>query len=316
MRVLIAEDDPVSGKLLKRMLESWGHEVVMAQDGNGAWDIFQSQKIKFVIADWMMPVMDGVTLCRKIRASDVSGYIYFILLTGKDKKEDIIAGLDAGADDYVIKPFERGELRVRVRAGERILELERKLSEQNEKLNSLNIKLEELIRLDPLMDIGNRRYFYETVEKVHHQARRYAKSYGIIMCDIDNFKSFNDIYGHLGGDGILRTVADAIRKSVRASDHIFRYGGEEIVVILPEQDLENTIRVAEKIRSNIEALDIQHKGTSRGMLTISCGAAVFDGGNPDLKWEAVLELADRALYQAKTSGRNQVCSRSEKEQPK
>jgi two-component system chemotaxis response regulator CheY len=262
-----------------------------------------------VIADWMMPGIDGVSLCRRIRSSDVSGYIYFILLTGKDKKEDIIAGLDAGADDYVIKPFERGELKVRVRAGERILELERELNEQNETLNNLNIKLEELIRLDPLMDIGNRRHFYETVEKVHHQARRYGTGYGIIMCDIDNFKAFNDIYGHLGGDGILRTVADAIRRAVRVSDHVFRYGGEEIVIVLPKQDMENTILVAEKIRGNIEALDIQHKGTKGGVLTISCGAAVFEGGNPDLKWEAVLDLADRALYEAKSLGRNRVCFR-------
>ncbi len=309
MRILIAEDDPVSGKLLRRMLESWGHEVLTAEDGEEAWNIFRSQTVKFVIADWMMPGMDGVTLCRRIRSSDVSGYSYFILLTGKDKKEDIIAGLDAGADDYVIKPFERGELRVRVRAGERILELERELNEQNETLSNLNIKLEELIRLDPLMDIGNRRHFYETVEKVHHQARRYANAYGIIMCDIDNFKAFNDIYGHLGGDGILRTVADAIRRSVRTSDQIFRYGGEEIVIVLPEQDMENTALVAEKIRANIEALDIQHKGTKGGVLTISCGAAAFDGSNLDLKWEAVLDLADRALYEAKSSGRNRVCLR-------
>ncbi len=312
MLILIAEDDPVSGKLLRRMLESWGHEVVMAENGEEAWGILQNGKVKFVIADWMMPGIDGVNLCRKIRSSGVSGYIYFILLTGKDKKEDIITGLDAGADDYVIKPFERGELRVRVRVGERILDLERELSEQNEKLNSLNVKLEELIRLDPLMDVGNRRYFYETIEKVHHRARRYARGYGFIMCDIDNFKLFNDIYGHLGGDGILRTVADAIKKSVRASDHIFRYGGEELVIVLPEQNLEGTVLVAEKIRAGIEALEIQHKGTSKGVLTISCGAAAFDGSNPDLKWEAVLDLADRALYEAKTSGRNRVCARSEK----
>ena len=312
MLILIAEDDPVSGKLLKRMLESWGHEVLVAVDGEEAWNICQRQKVKFVIADWIMPGMDGLTLCRRIRSSDDAGYIYFILLTGKDKKEDIIAGLDAGADDYVIKPFVRGELKVRVRAGERILNLERELNEQNETLNGLNIKLEELIRRDPLMEIGNRRYFYETIDKVHQQARRYAKGYGIIMCDIDNFKSFNDIYGHMGGDGVLKMVADAIRKSVRASDHVFRYGGEEIVVILTEQDLENSILVADKIRGNIEALDIQHKGASRGIVTISCGAAVFDGSNPDLRWETVLDLADQALYQAKSLGRNQVCSSSEK----
>lgn len=312
MLILIVEDDPISGKLLKRMLESWGHEVLMAEDGDEAWNIVQSRKVKFVIADWLMPGMDGVTLCRKIRSSEDAGYIYFILLTSKDKKEDIITGLDAGADDYVIKPFERGELKVRVRAGERILNLERELNEQNEKLNRLNTKLEGLIRLDPLMNIGNRRYFYETIDKVHQHARRYAKGYGIIMCDIDNFKSFNDIYGHLGGDGILKMVADATRKSVRASDHIFRFGGEEIVIVLPEQDLESTTLVADKIRGNVEALDIQHKGSSRGVLTISCGAAAFDGSNPDLRWETVLDLADRALYQAKSLGRNQVCSSSER----
>jgi diguanylate cyclase (GGDEF)-like protein len=254
-----------------------------------------------------MPNIDGVALCRKIRSSQDAGYVYFILLTGKDKKEDIIEGLGAGADDYLTKPFDREELQVRVRTGERILNLEKALSEKNRELHMLNIKLEELIRLDPLMNIGNRRSFYETIQRIHHRASRYEHVYGVVMCDIDNFKSYNDTYGHIAGDSVLRSVANAIKQCLRISDDVFRYGGEEIVLVLPDQDLDSCVRVAERIRNNVEALQIEHKVNRHGVVTVSCGAAAFDMANSDGKWESVLELADRALYSAKEAGRNRVC---------
>jgi len=315
MRILIAEDDLVTRKLLEKTLNGWGYVVLSAENGQEAWEILQKEKIKLIIADWIMPVMDGVELCRRIRSAENSGYIYFILLTGKDKKEDIIEGLKAGADDYVTKPFDRNELQVRVRAGERIVKLEKELIEKNEMLQRLNLKLEELVRLDTVMGIGNRLSFYETIEKSHHRACRYAQGYGIIMCDIDHFKLYNDTYGHLAGDNILRIIANSIRRSIRMSDDVFRYGGEEIVIILPEQDSDSTIVVAEKIREGIEALGIEHKGTERGILTISCGVASFDMDTLDNKWEIILDHADKALYMAKSSGRNKVCSYSEQAGP-
>ncbi len=309
MKILIAEDDLVSRRLLQKTLEGWGYRVFSAENGQEAWEIFQREDLKFIIADWVMPEMDGIALCKKVRSSPARGYVYFILLTGKDKKEDIINGLEAGADDYLAKPFERDELKVRMRAGERIIKLEKELSEKNEKLRLLNVRLEELAGIDPLMGIGNRRSFHNIIEKVHHRASRYSQGYSIIMCDIDNFKSYNDIYGHLSGDAILKKIAAEIKKTVRASDEVFRYGGEEIVVIaIPEQEIDGTVAVAERMRGNVESLSIDHRGSEIGVVTISCGVAAYDGDCEDAKWETVLGRADRALYEAKATGRNRVCA--------
>lgn len=307
MKILVVEDDLVSRKLLQKIFSDWGHEVFTADNGQQAWEIMQTDNPKFVIADWVMPVMDGVSLCRKIRSSYMQGYVYFVLLTGKDKKEDIVEGLDAGADDYVTKPFDRGELQVRIRAGERILELEKELTHKNRELQCLNLKLEKLIRIDPLLDIGNRRSFYETIEKTHNRAFRYSQGYGVVMCDVDHFKTYNDTYGHIAGDQALKSVADALKLSLRTSDDIFRYGGEEIVIVLPEQDIDKTLLVAERLRKDVEALSIEHKGSDKGILTISCGISAFDREHKVDKWEIILDRADKALYSAKAAGRNKVC---------
>ncbi len=300
MKILVVEDDRISRKLLEKTVRYWGHEVIVAADGEEAWDIFQEEEVKLVIADWMMPKMDGVELCRKIRAKETSGYIYFILLTGKDKKEDIVKGLEAGADDYIAKPFDMEELQVRVRAGERILNLEKELKE-------LNVKLEEIAMTDPLMEIGNRRAFYDVIKKVHDRSCRYLQGYGIIMCDIDSFKNYNDEYGHIEGDNILQSVSAALKEVIRYSDDIFRWGGEEIVIIAHEQRSENSLLVAEKLRRSIDNLKIEHKGCERGYLTISCGVAAFNEDDKNNHWESILDRADKALYIAKESGRNKVC---------
>ena len=308
LKVLVVEDESLTCEVLKEMLERWGYEVHTAENGRNAWDTLQKENIKFVIADWLMPIMDGLTLCRKIRSSGSPGYTYIILVTGKDKKEDIIEGLDAGADDYLVKPFDPGELKVRLRAGERILNLEKELTEKHGRLRELNIRLEELARIDSLMNIGNRRGFHETIEKVHHRACRYDRSYGIVLCDIDNFKAYNDTYGHIHGDGILRTVAESIKRTIRLSDDIFRFGGEEIVVILPEQNLVSTALAAERIRKGIEDLCLEHRGSERRIVTVSCGVTAFQNECDAPRWEIVLDRADKALYMAKIAGRNQVAS--------
>ncbi len=306
MKILIVEDDLISRRLLQKTLEDWGHEVIAAENGEQAWKIFQNENLKIVIADWMMPVMDGLALCRKIRSSNNLGYVYFLLLTGKDKQEDVVEGLDAGADDYVVKPFDWDELKVRLRAGERILELEKELKEKNEALIDLNKRLEEIAWIDPLMEIGNRRGFYNSMEKIHHRATRYTHGYGLIMCDIDYFKAYNDTYGHLEGDNVLKLVGRTIKDFLRLSDDVFRFGGEEIVVILQDQDLEKSIDVAERLRKTIELLGIEHKSTDRGILTLSCGVAAYSDYDRKNKWESILNRADKALYVAKSEGRNTV----------
>jgi diguanylate cyclase (GGDEF)-like protein len=306
MKILIVEDDLVSRRLLRKMLEQWGYEVTSAKNGRDAWEIYQNDEFKYVVADWMMPVMDGLELCRKIRATNNKGYVYFILLTSKDKKADLIEGLEAGADDYVIKPFDREELKVRTRAGERILKLEKELMQKNEELGKLNVRLSEIAMIDPLLEIGNRRSFYNSIERAHYNAFRYSQKYGMIMCDIDNFKSYNDTYGHMKGDQVLKKVADAVSHGLRLSDNVFRFGGEEFVIVLPDQTLEGTVKVAERIRKAVEDLKIEHKCADSGILTISCGVASFTDTDRQEKWEDVLNRADQALYTAKESGRNQV----------
>lgn len=306
MNVVLAEDDSLTIRMLEKILKAWGHEVFKAENGLAAYELVKKHRIKLIIADWMMPEMDGLSLCRKIRSMKGFGYIYFILLTGKDSRKDIIEGLDNGADDYVIKPFDLEELRVRVRAGERILEKERELNAKNEELIELNAKLETMTCMDPLMEIGNRRSLYRNIEKMHDRLRRYGQAYCIIMGDIDHFKLYNDNYGHLAGDCVLKQVADSIMKSVRVSDEVYRYGGEEVVMLLPDQDREGGLTVAARVRRNIEALAIEHKKTKQGIVTASFGATTAGMEDGIRKWEEVLDRADKALYQSKNNGRNMV----------
>lgn len=306
MKILVAEDDLISRRLLIKMLEEWGHEVIAAENGQAAWNLFQGSDIRIVIADWLMPIIDGVELCRKVRSSERSGYIYYILLTGKDKKEDLIEGFNAGADDYVVKPLDRDEFNVRLRTGERILKLESELTGKNEELHKLNDVLEVMALKDPLMDIGNRRNFYDVIKKVHHRACRYMKNYGLIMCDIDDFKKYNDTYGHLEGDRVLRTVADTIKESFRLSDDVFRYGGEEIVVVLQDEEMEGVITAAERLRERVESLHIENRKSKQGIVTISCGVASFEEIDKENGWDIILNRADMALYNAKSSGKNRI----------
>lgn len=341
MKILIVEDDLISRRLLQKTLQEWGYEVLVAENGQDAWEIFQKEKVKFILADWLMPVMDGVALCRNIRNSESAGYVYFILLTGKDTKEDIVEGLECGADDYLTKPFDRNELRVRLRVGGRTLNLEKELLEKNKQLINLNKRLEEISLIDPLTEVGNRRHFHQSIEKMHYDVLRYKSNksqYGLIICDIDNFKLHNDTYGHLEGDKILKTIAQSLVTSLRLSDeifrveskntehhhaddqnskidttlleksvNIFRFGGEEFVIVLPGQDVEGTRGVAERIRAHVESLQIESKKTEAGILTISCGISVYDGKDDKRTWENVLNDADEALYSAKSSGKNRVC---------
>lgn len=343
MKILIAEDDLISRRLLQKTLKEWGFEVILTENGQEAWEIFQKEEVKFVLADWIMPAMDGVTLCRQIRNLDSSGYVYFILLTGKDTKEDIVEGLECGADDYLTKPFDREELRVRLRVGERTLNLEKELLEKNNQLINLNKRLEQISLIDPLTEVGNRRHFHQSIEKVHYDVLRYKSNksqYGLIICDIDSFKLYNDTYGHLEGDKILKTIAQSLVTSLRLSDEIFRveskdtenhrdddqkskiettpmessvdifrFGGEEFVIVLHGQDVEGTRVVAERIRDYIQSLQIESKKTEAGIITISCGISAYDGKDDKSTWENVLNDADKALYIAKSSGKNRVCAR-------
>jgi len=311
--VLIAEDDPTSRQLLEKAVGALGYEVLTAADGLVAWNIIRQREVRVVIADWEMPGMNGLSLCRRVRSGVLPHYLFFILLTSKTGKNEIIEGLEAGADDYLTKPFDRSELAARLRTGRRIVDLEYELSAKNEILEDLNGRLQRMALTDPLTEIGNRRGFYDTLDRLHGKDGVSESGYALVMCDVDNFKSYNDSYGHVAGDQVLKDVTAAMKKCLRSNDGIFRYGGEEITVYLPTATLESGREVAQRICRAVEALKVPHSGNTTGFVTVSCGvAAAGDAASSaetkgrEKGWEHVLSRADEALYLAKSRGRNRV----------
>lgn len=307
MKVLVAEDDAVSRMILQRAVEKFGHEVLVAEDGRKAWELYQKTPgVDVVISDWMMPDMDGLELCRRLREEERDEYTFFIFLTALGDKEHLLKGMQAGADDYLAKPLDREQLQVRLIAASRVNSLHRKLSEQNAELEKLNKELFATSRQDPLTRLGNRLRLREDLETLSAQAERYSHSYCGILCDIDFFKPYNDTYGHLAGDEVLKKVADVISENLREGDTAYRYGGEEFLIILPEQTLESASVAAERLRRSVEELAIPHDAkTPPGVVTISLGLAILSPGEKKLA-EELLKEADTALYRAKEAGRNRV----------
>jgi len=299
MRVLIADDDFTSRKVLESKLKKWGFEIVSVSDGEKALHVLRCEKDipRLVILDWMMPGMDGIEVCKKIRQQHLEDYIYIILLTAKGDKEDVIRGLEAGADDYIIKPFYPHELKARINAGKRIVDLQSQLNVARE---SLRFQATH----DPLTKMLNRRAITDILEREVSRAYRYKKPVSLLMLDLDHFKKVNDNYGHLTGDEVLCKVSIRISSVVRDYDSLGRYGGEEFVVVLPNCDSTEGLNVAERIRRCVEETPIK---TKRRMITItiSVGVAVFTAGEK-IAGRVLIHAADSALYRAKNSGRNRV----------
>lgn len=307
MKILIAEDDAVSRTILRRAVEKFGHECLAAEDGAKAWELYTAiPEVDAIISDWMMPGMDGLELCRKVRSEGRRGYTYFIFLTALGDREHLLVGLEAGADDYLSKPLDRDELQVRLISARRATELHRRLAYQNDELESLNRKLFEQSRKDPLTHLGNRLSLREELEALRGRAERYGHSYSAVLCDVDYFKPYNDRYGHLAGDEVLKKVAETISSHCRSGDTAYRYGGEEFLIILPEQSLEVAASMADRLRRAVEDLRIPHKAKNPpGVVTISAGVATLPAGSTQSA-DDLLKEADEALYRAKQSGRNSV----------
>ena len=308
MKILVAEDDAVSRMILQRAVQRLGHDVLAAEDGKAAWDLYrETSDVDVIISDWMMPGADGLELCRRIRTAekrDGQGYTYFIFLTALGDRKHLLQGLESGADDYLSKPLDRDDLGVRLTSALRVTDLHRRLAFQNEELERLNRMLFEQSRTDPLTSLGNRLSLREDLEVLRDRAERYGHRYAVVLCDVDHFKAYNDRYGHLAGDDVLRRVAATISSSLRAGDSAYRYGGEEFLMILPEQRTEAALATADRLRRAVEDLGIPHAGgTPLGVVTISGGVAT-SGGVEDA--DALLKAADTALYAAKKAGRNRV----------
>jgi two-component system cell cycle response regulator len=309
LRVLIAEDDAVSRTILKKAVEKFGHECLTAEDGEEAWELFQNiSEVDVVISDWMMPGLDGLELCRRVRAINNGWYTFFVFLTALGDKEHLLEGMQAGADDYLAKPLDREQLQVRLIAASRMNSLHRQLNEQNSELEKLNRELFAASRRDPLTRLGNRLRLREDLETLSAQVERYGHGYCVMLCDIDFFKKYNDTYGHLAGDEVLEKVAGVISENLRRGDMAYRYGGEEFLIILPEQTLEFASSTAERLRHRVEELAIPHEPKRPpGIVTISVGLAALSPGERK-PVEELLKEADAALYSAKEAGRNRVVS--------
>ncbi len=299
--ILIAEDDPVSRKLLEKILIKAGNKVVSVENGQKALELFNDRFFPIVLTDWMMPEMDGLELCRAIRKNTYPGYVFIILLTAKNSKDDIIRGLRAGADDYLTKPFSHAELIARLNTGKRVLELERSLKDANEEIRVLSIT-------DPLTGTYNRGYMTERFPQEIKRARRYSRALSIILCDIDHFKKVNDTYGHLAGDRVLKDFAQCIRYSIRQDvDWTARYGGEEFLIVLPETDVNGASVMAERLKSELSQRVTETQGKQIS-ITASFGVTGFSPDTPDemISPEAMVSKADKYLYQAKREGRNKA----------
>jgi len=296
MRILVADDDPVSCRLLDRLLHKWGYEVIAARSGTEAWEVLQADHApRIALLDWMMPGLDGLEICRRVRARSSQPYVYIVLLTANDKVGNLVEGLESGADDYLTKPFHPQELRARLRVGLRMLDLESGLVEARE---NLRFKASH----DALTSIWNRGAIIELLERELSRSRRDGSSVGILLADIDHFKRVNDTWGHLVGDEVLRAVTGRLKREVRSYDAVGRYGGEEFLILLPGCDNAKLTAKAEQLVKIVERSSIE---TSAGPVpvTISIGG-IASGDCPHAEVNSLLRAADTALYRAKISGRN------------
>ncbi len=300
MRVLIAEDDSISRRILEATLTKWGYDVIITCDGEAAWAAMQGPEApRLVILDWMMPEMNGVEVARRIRALDREDYNYIILLTTKGRKEDIIEGMDAGADDYITKPFVARELKVRLRAAKRILDLHAELLDARE-------ELQRRATHDGLTDLWNRAAIHDALDRELSRSRRDGNSVGVILGDIDHFKRVNDTYGHEAGDVVLQKAAEWMRAALRDCDLIGRYGGEEFLVVAPTCGLDAVGDVAERIRCCLIDRTVKLCTGEEISFTMSLGGISSLVAPPSADADALIRIADAAMYRAKQTGRNRV----------
>jgi two-component system cell cycle response regulator len=306
MKVLIAEDSAVARVALETTLSSLGYDCMVAEDGEAAWDMFLACEPDVVISDWLMPGIDGDELCRRVRERPGASYTYFILLTSLEAQAHVVRGMQAGADDYLKKPFDTDDLHARLIAAGRVVELHERLHAQQTALEVLNQSLFEQSRHDPLTHVGNRIALNEQLPELTARAQRYGQTYSLALYDLDRFKLFNDTQGHLAGDHVLSAVAKVLASEARTEDTVYRYGGEEFLVVLPEQTLEDAQAAAERVREGIFALSIPHPACGVGaVVTVSAGVAQLEPADAG-DFEAVLQRADAGLYRSKEHGRNHV----------
>ena len=291
MKVLIADDDSMSLAFLRTALQEWGYEVTTASDGNNAYELLQQRDAPMLaILDWMMPGMAGIDVCQHLRAGNRDHYTYLIMLTARSEVEFMVEAMNAGADDFISKPFNHEELQVRIRAGKRIIELQQEL-----RLKAT---------YDVLTGIYNRGAIIGILEKEIARHQRDNKPLAVIFADLDHFKKINDTFGHLAGDAVLCEVTQRIAHALRPYDSLGRYGGEELLLTLPACTADKATEVAERIRSKVDATPI-HTGFGPIDSSVSIGMTMLLPGERHTV-QRLLQRAYEALYRAKNNGRNRV----------
>jgi diguanylate cyclase (GGDEF)-like protein len=296
MKVLVAEDDSVTRRLLKVSLERWNYEVVLAEDGAQALSVlFGEDPPKIAILDWEMPGSDGIDICRELRKRNAGSYVYALLLTSKAGRENLLKGLEAGADDYLVKPFDLLELQARLWAGQRVLTLQ-------DRLNAALDAMRNEATHDHLTGVWNRAAILDTLKRESDRSQREESPLSVIMVDLDHFKQINDRWGHQTGDEVLREVTKRLQSVLRPYDTLGRYGGEEFVVVAPGCDRNSSLKLAERLRGTVNAKPVLTPASSLPV-TLSLGVASLSKG---LSSESLLQRADEALYGAKRAGRNRT----------
>ena len=297
MKILVAEDDRVSLRILEKNIGDWGYDIVVAGNGDQALRKIGDGNVRLAILDWMMPGMNGLEICKHIRQNNGSNYIYIILLTSRDRSQDILEGLDAGADDYMTKPVNFLELRARLKTGWRIVELEDKLLESNR-------KLKDLASRDSLTSLWNRANIMRFLEENLERCKREKQPVSTIMVDIDEFKRTNDTYGHFAGDIVLIQVAKRLERCLRKYDKIGRYGGDEMLVVLPGCGLKEAGDIAERLRLVVDGEKVNTPAGGLDIsITLGCSSSAgFSRPTP----ETLVQASDAALYRGKKQGKNCV----------
>ena len=297
MRILIAEDDAVSRRILITQLTRWGHEVLSAQDGHEAWKLLSAADgPNLAILDWMMPKMTGVDICTKARQEVMDRPLYMILLTALNRKEYVIQGMEAGADDYLTKPFDAHELRVRLKAGERIVDLQLTLHDRVQQLEHAEQALRDMTLSDNMTGLYNHRGFYTLAEHQMKIARRSCQNSILLFADMDGLKQINDNFGHAAGSSAIVRVASVLKKTFRDCDVVARLGGDEFVVLAPNVDLEESSVLIERLAGNLAAANAEQNQPFELSLSIGTIALKHDSDTP---LEEYVTCADQAMYDAK-----------------
>jgi diguanylate cyclase (GGDEF)-like protein len=321
--IMIVDDNPYNLQILAVLIENSGYESVLAQTGQQVFDFVSNEKPDLILLDIMMPEIDGYEVCRILQQDENTKQIPIIFLTAKVDAADIVKGLEAGAVDYITKPFNTIELQARIKTHLELKKVRDDLKQSNKQLQEVNTalqvanqlitvknqmlkevmeQLEYAARVDALTGLFNRRYAVEKIEEEVARHQRNKKPFSFLMADIDFFKKVNDTYGHDGGDNVLKSVSHIMQQTIREQDWLARWGGEEFLLLLPETDLAEAMLVAERIRQKIET-DVIDYQEMKILVTITLGVATYDGTEPV---EQIIKQADNALYDGKANGRNRV----------